>query len=559
MNSIRSKVFLFALCGPLLLVSNTVASKNEHSSYRSKGFHKHVVYLEQGWDDENRAEFYQTTQGSRMLPYDWFLHLEQANGRKKFRDARNIRRMGYLVGERSDANPDGLPVGFARDIDLLKGDAIGLTCAACHTGQLKYNGNSVRIDGGQSLGDLEALQDGILASLEATLSKQKKFYRFSNNVLGYVANRSARDELFKELQYYRDWWRNRTTRSRGLTPHGPGRTDAFTIIGNEVACLLLDIPSNCALAVAPTQFPFLWDTPFFEWVQYNSSVHSPLGRNVGEVTGVFAETELAEDGSVISSANIDNLFRLEELLKKLRSPEWPEDILGAIDHNLAAEGNVIFSTGCAGCHTEDPQPHSLPNIFGVTFAKVNFDTPLSELKTDPTAALSFATRRADPGVFLPAMEALELVDPTDGTVAVASLLNLSGRSIIGRFFLSEGFSQAEQLEYLGYRESRSPTLVQLSTYKARPLNGIAFTAPYLHNGSVASIYELLLPPDERLKKFHVGRKKYDPVKLGYSTKRGRNTMLLDTTALGNSNSGHEFGTGLSHNERMAVIEYLKTL
>ncbi len=551
MNINRTKIILFTLCGVLALASNTVAAKN-------KGLHKHVIYLDQGWDNEIRAEFYQTTQGSRMLPYQWFLHFEQASKRKKLRNVRNIRRMGYLVDEPSIANPDGLPVGFAKDVDPIKGDAIGLTCAACHTGQLRYRGKLIRIDGGQSLGDIELLQNGILASLEATLSKRGKFKRFSNNILGDDASEDARNELVNELEFYRDWWRSRIIRSSGLTPHGPGRTDALTIIGNEVACLLLDIPENCEPANAPTQYPFLWDTPFFDWVQYNASVHSTLGRNVGEVTGVFAEAKITEDGSIISSVNIDNLFRLEELLKQLRSPAWPEDILGVIDQDLAAEGNEIYATECEECHTENPQ-QTEPNIFGATFTKVHFDTPLSELQTDPAAATSFLTRRADPGAFLPAMEALGLVDSSHGTVALASLLNFSGRLIIGRFFAIEGFSPAEQIEYLGFRESLSPSIAQLSTYKARPLNGIAFTAPYLHNGSVASIYELLLPADERFKTFYVGRQKYNPVKLGYSTRPGHNTMLFDTTALGNSNSGHEYGTDLSHGERMAVIEYLKTL
>ena len=119
MNRIRTKYILFALSWAFLLVSNTVASKNKDSSYQAKHFYKHVVYLEQGWDDEIRAEFYQTTQGSRMLPYDWFLHLEQANRRRKLRNPRNIRRMGYLVDAPSIVNPNGLPVGFARDVDIL--------------------------------------------------------------------------------------------------------------------------------------------------------------------------------------------------------------------------------------------------------------------------------------------------------------------------------------------------------------------------------------------------------------------------------------------------------
>jgi hypothetical protein len=188
----------------------------------------------------------------------------------------------------------------------------------------------------------------------------------------------------------------------------------------------------------------------------------------------------------------------------------------------------------------------------MTFAKVNFDTPLSVLKTDPTAAISFATHRAIPGNLLLPPDAVG-----DGKVYVAVLLNLSGSTIIDEFLKNVDLSRT--LELLGFRESRRPSTAQLLTYKARPLDGIAFTAPFLHNGSVASIYELLLPATERLKKFYVGSKRFDTVQLGFSTKREVNAVLLDTTALGNGNSGHEFGTDLSHDERMAVIEYIKTL
>lgn len=492
-----------------------------------------------------------------MLPYDWFLNLEQAKGPVKLRDPANMRKMGYLVDMRSDINPDRLPVGFAKDIDPIKGDAIGLTCAACHTGQLDYHGKQIRIDGGQSLGDLEQLQNAILASLTATLEDNKKFRRFSDKVIGPSASDDDRSELLDKVEFYRDWWQARIERSRGLTPHGPSRTDAFTIIANEVTCSSLGIPENCATAVAPNQYPFLWDTPDFDWVQYNSSVHNPLGRNVGEVTGVFAETEIFADGSVASSANINNLFDLEELLKDLQAPAWPEDTLGPIDQSLADEGDAIFAEQCSGCHTEDPQPRTEPNAFFKTFAKVNFDTPLSELKTDSTAALSFATRRAFPGAFTPAAQALGVIGP-DGKAPVAALLNISGSTIISQFFAT-GDLLRTPIEYLDYRESLRPTTAQITTYKARPLNGVAFTAPYLHNGSVASMYELLLPSDERLKTFYVGNQAFDPVQLGYSTRWTPNAFLFDTTAIGNSNAGHEFGTGLNYDERMAVIEYIKTL
>jgi hypothetical protein len=572
-KSVQTKLALYALGSVLAVISSTVAAEDLNSSKFSKMPHDKVVFLEQGWDDEKRAVFYQTTQGSRMLPYDWFLKLEQANRREKLSSASNIRKMGFLVDGRSDANPDGLPVGFAKDVDPIKGDSIGLTCAACHTGQLERHGTKVRIDGGQSMGDIEQLQNGIFASLAATLEDDKKFGRFSDRVIGRLASDDARNKLFTGIEYYRDWWKARIERSKGITPHGPSRTDAFTIIANEVTCRFLAIPENCppANAVAPNQFPFLWDTPDFEWVQYNSSVHNPLGRNVGEVTGVYAEMKFS-GGSIISSANINNLYDLEELLKELHAPAWPEELFGKIDTGLAEQGEPIFADKCSGCHAEHPD-RTAPNAFGKTFAKVNFDTPLCvlntdpsscvvDLNTDPTAASSFATRRAFPGVFLPVAVARGVIPDLEGKVPVAELLNISGSAIISKFFTNpNSVLLRSPIEYLGFRESLSPSVAQLTTYKARPLNGVAFTAPYLHNGSVASMYELLLPEDQRLAKFYVGSKRFDPIQLGFSTKRERNpnTVLLDTTAKGNGNSGHEFGTDLSHDDRMAVIEYIKTL
>ncbi|NOQ64480.1 MAG: hypothetical protein GQ582_08210, partial [Methyloprofundus sp.] len=517
--------------------------------------------LDQGWDETTRAEFYQTTQGSRVIPYDWFLHLEQAQGQQKLKDPKNMRRMGLLVDEPSDTNPDQLAVGLAKDTHLTRGDSVGITCAFCHTGQLEYQGKIIRIDGGQSFADIEAFQGGILNALEATLANPPKLKRFTDNIVSPLANEETLTQLLTDMEKYRDNLQGRITRSAGDTPHGPSRTDAFTIIGNEVSCFLLDIPENCTLANAPVQFPFLWNTPDFEWVQYNASVHSAIGRNVGEVTGVFAESEieLTNAGpSIISTADIPSIFRLEEILKQLKSPTWPEEIFGAIDTELANQGDVIFAEACASCHTEDPQPRTEPNVFGTTFAKVNFETPLSELQTDPTAALSFATRRAFPGALEP-IAAAEGVIGEDGKVPVPTLLNISGRLILGRFIALEQLTEPEIYELTGYRESRSPTVAQLTTYKARPLNGASMTAPFLHNGSVASMYELLLPVAERLTSFHVGNYQFDPIKLGYSTQPTESSMLFDTTVTGNSNSGHLFGTDLNDEERMALIEYMKTL
>ena len=67
------------------------------------------------------------------------------------------------------------------------------------------------------------------------------------------------------------------------------------------------------------------------------------------------------------------------------------------------------------------------------------------------------------------------------------------------------------------------------------------TAPFLHNGSVPSLYELLLPAAQRSKTFRVGRA-FDPVKVGVDTTEA-NAFLLDTALPGNSNAGHSFEEG----------------
>jgi hypothetical protein len=512
-------------------------------------------FLDQGWDAATRAAFYQTTQGSRMVPYQWFLELEQANNRQKLRAPPNMRKMGFLVDAPSVTNPDGLPVGFAKDSHPTRGDSVGLTCAACHTGQIRYNDVDIRIDGGQSFGDLEQLQNAIHASLDATLANQAKFDRFAA-ALGATDTAALRAQMVT----VRDWWTARIARSSGLSPHGPSRTDAFTIIGNEVVCALFQDPRNCEAGIAPTQFPHLWGTPDFEWVQYNSSVHSPLGRNVGQVTGVFAEAHF--DPSIpqlplVSTANFPNLHALENWLKTLRAPYWDEQLLPPIDTTLAAQGETLYGQYCAGCH-EVVASRSAPNAFGLTFAQVNFSTPLAQLGTDATAAFKFATRRAFPGPFTPIADANGLIGP-DGKAPVAALLSISGSLITQRFFALAGLTDFQKLDYLGFRESRSPSTPQLTTYKARPLDGIAFTAPFLHNGSVPSIYELLLPPAQRSTSFWVGSKELDPVKLGFSTEWKDGAVLLDTTQVGNGNGGHVYGTHLSEPDRMALIEYLKTL
>jgi len=116
-------------------------------------------------------------------------------------------------------------------------------------------------------------------------------------------------------------------------------------------------------------------------------------------------------------------------------------------------------------------------------------------------------------------------------------------------------------------------------YKARPLNGVWATAPFLHNSSVPNLYEMLSPVSERSGTIYLGYQGFDPEKVGFiSTKQdglpqtvGLTKVVVaekDKAVVGNLNSGHEFsdspgkgviGRGLTEDQRWQLVEYLKTL
>ena len=102
-----------------------------------------------------------------------------------------------------------------------------------------------------------------------------------------------------------------------------------------------------------------------------------------------------------------------------------------------------------------------------------------------------------------------------------------------------------------------------AAYESRVLDGIWATAPYLHNGAVPNLWELLKPARERVTSFQVGSRVFDPVNVGYVTNQSpfaNGTFTADSAnANGNGNQGHEYGTGLSEEERWAIVEYLKSL
>ena len=145
-------------------------------------------------------------------------------------------------------------------------------------------------------------------------------------------------------------------------------------------------------------------------------------------------------------------------------------------------------------------------------------------------------------------------------------------------------SDAERSAIWGTRKNcPNPGNAQETHYRVRPLNGVWATAPYLHNGSVPSLYWMLKPAAERPKQFCMGTRDFDPQQVGFRVEAGEKPACRHGETLfsavnskgmpitGNSNLGHSLegtpgpgkpgviGRLLTDDERYDLIEYLKTL
>src|SRR5262249_6161994 len=154
------------------------------------------------------------------------------------------------------------------------------------------------------------------------------------------------------LQKSLDWFHSYTTANRSSTREGFARLDAVGRIINQVIRFTSD-PKNSLEPNAPVNFPLLWDAPRHDYVQWTGFAPNAgpgsLGRNTGEVIGVFGhvqvehyDTASAAKQGYPSTVNSFALVSMEEALRGLKSPRWPEQILPPIDKALATRGQVLY-------------------------------------------------------------------------------------------------------------------------------------------------------------------------------------------------------------------------
>lgn len=545
---IVSLVLLVAACGrsdPNASVSNGDAVVDTAD----------IINLDQGWSKETQDRTWFSSFGSRLMPYSWFLNLEQAQTTDLFRSNTNLEALGFLAQGQSKNNPDSLPVGFSRDSDKQGNQWVGLTCAACHTGEVHYQGVKIRIDGGQSLLNFTAFEAGVIDALSATHANEEKFSRFAQRVLGDNYTPSATADLQLAVRKRTQELRLRHKMNATEVPYGYGRLDAFGQIFNAASVEFIGEPENRRVPDAPVSFPVLWSAAHLDVVQWNGSAPNfgpgPVVQNATTALAVYGQIKVVPGAGMRgyeSSIDFDNLARIQENVYQLKSPQWPEHVFGAVDQISATRGEVLYQQQCNSCHQISDRNDSKRKL------KASL-TPLDEIGTDPTAALNFMNATSNSG-FLQGDKVAVLGGDVMGEKT--STINLVAHAAIGATLRHP--LKAIHAAVVDYHSVYKAQIDQHPNYyKARPLDGIWSAAPYLHNGSVPTLHDLLLPADQRPKSFYVGGRELDVDKIGIETERTEHSTLFDTSRVGNSNAGHEYGTQLSSTQRGDLLEYLKTL
>jgi len=562
----------------------------------------------QGWTHSQRDGWYWGSQGSRLLPEKWFLALERAGSDEKFSDVGFLATFGYLP---PPVGKGRYPVGFGvdrqpdNDFEVTKlrwyanqsGGSrsepwVGMNCSACHTGQLTYKGSSIRVDGAPSLTDFQSFIEALDASMRETRADNAKWKRFAKSVLGKrntPANRKLLEVAFDKMLE----WQQKTERlNASPLRYGYGRVDAFGHIFNKIAMFagsgnLVNNPSD-----APVSIPFLWNIhrqTNVQWngVAQNSKVrvganyvdYGAMGRNAGEVLGVFGEVVIKPQDNLlgqlegyVSSVDLRNQDRMETLVEILQPPRWPS-VFPPINKNLANTGRAIFEQQCSSCHYDTSKTEATDTLHVLS----SMDP---KDRTDIWMACNAFASVMPSGLLAPS-KPTSYVFVRDGlSETVKGALIGRKRELasvaLGKIFggdsappviydgtwLNNRISSKEQRRRLC--ENSNDNLIR---YKARPLDGIWATAPYLHNGSVPTLFDLLLPAKDRPSTFKIGGREYDPKTVGFTKDQvSTNTFSYITKTGdgkpvdGNSNVGHEYGaSALTDAERWALVEYLKSL
>jgi hypothetical protein len=420
--------------------------------------------------------------------------------------------------------------------------AIGPNCASCHVGEITPSGGgaNVRVLGMTSQLDVESFYGVIIISTFRTAdpANMKKF------LAAYLAVNDPKSGDSEQKLFDAEWQKQESKITAAMTadparePGGLRKIEGKDLQldnkslakGADLSALsvsMLNLFHNMRFALhlpdtpppasppngpgrndpwrllayslfevvtetAPVKFGIVWNEDQRTWVHDDGNTHSPITRNLAASLGLGAP--IVEHHGIVDFAAVQRHTALSEIIRPPRYP-W------AIDHEAAGRGAKSYSADCASCHDG-----------ALTDARLY---AVEKIQTDPNRANIF-------------------------TQAMADRFNT--------FFA--------EIKVTGYQVPQPPPFRSTQKYWSPSLAGVWARAPYLHNGSVRTMQELLSSPARRAKTYHRGSRVYDPTAMGYVDE---GAYVLDTSSAGNSNSGHDYGSELSEGQKRDLIEYLKTL
>lgn len=404
-----------------------------------------------------------------------------------------------------------MPVGFTKQV--IGFPRVANNCAICHVGTWRSQdeevphvvvaspANTVNV---QTMLRflMNAAQDSRFNAgvLLPEIQRETKLSFLDRQLYRFVLIPMTRSALQRQTAQFT--WMNRP----GQPDWGPGRDDPMNLTKYFMTSQPVDN------SVGQADFPSNWNLQcrkgtnlFLNWSCDTPAVRSVL---IDSALGLGA----APDKNSKLTYPIDLLdWKLERRAWFLKRMEDLDNFLNAlpppkypfpVNAELAAQGKPVYDRYCAECHE-------------VGAARTSQVIPIAEIGTDRERLDTWTQAAAD-----------------EANQAVKNL----------------GITR--------------PNMVKNSGYCSPPLDGLWMRAPYLHNGSVPNLRDLLEPAANRPKVFYAGYDVYDPVNVGFVTQgpeAERTGWKHDVSVRGESNQGHSYGTDLSDADKQALVEYLKTL
>jgi len=451
------------------------------------------------------------------------------------------------------ATGDGAPVGFSRrDVARLGGlSSYGLNCAACHVAEIRPadGGAAVRVLGTTGHFDAEAFVGAVIVAGFKTADPE--------NMARFLTEYVCRDDpssptvrdlaparLATELARQRDAIAaaiaDDPSGAKGLAPGAfadvapadvalsrasfagdatvdlaraartflrlfhdmraalhvpdqpPAKAPPASGPGRNDAFGLLSMELfQSPVEYSPVKYGIVWNAGARPWVHWDGNTRSALGRNVLAALGLGAPL-VGMKGDV----DMALLKRHTSLTQAIRPPKWP----WPVDAAATERGKVLYAAKCASCHDAPEGDARLRDP--------------SEIGTDPARARAFDAEHAE---------------------------------LFNRFF--------REVKIDGFEPPAEAPIRSTQKYWTPSLDGAWARSPYLHNGSVRTMAELLTPPAARAKRFSRGSRVYDLAAMGFID---AGTYVVDSSAPGSGNGGHAYGTDLKDAEKRDLVEFLKT-